>query len=137
MVCVRRAGVQPDMMALSKGITAGYFPFGIAAVHKRLEPAFEGMAGLLPHGFTNCGHPVGCAAAMAMTTVDDDPRRRRCFTMSATLRDGNNASRQRRRFATATTLRDGSDASRRRRRFATVTATATTLRDGSDASRRR
>jgi len=62
---VRRAGVQPDMMALSKGITAGYFPFGIAAVHKRLEPAFEGLANMLPHGFTNCGHPMGCAAAVA------------------------------------------------------------------------
>ena len=62
---VRLAGVQPDLMSLSKGLTAGYFPFGVAAVHARLVHAFEGAPNLMPHGFTNCGHPVGCAAAIA------------------------------------------------------------------------
>jgi adenosylmethionine-8-amino-7-oxononanoate aminotransferase/thioesterase domain-containing protein len=62
---VQHWGVSPDMLALGKGFTAGYFPYGAVVLHGRLEHAFSGKT-VLMHGHTNCGHPVGCSAALAV-----------------------------------------------------------------------
>lgn len=59
-------GVWPDMMAVSKGLAAGFFPMSATIVHEeiyqRLMHAAPG-AGLW-HGFTMNGNPAGCAAAL-------------------------------------------------------------------------
>ena len=60
--------VQPDMMCTAKAITSGYFPLGATLINQRIADAFEaeaGSAGMLGHGYTYSGHPVGCAAAIA------------------------------------------------------------------------
>ena len=63
---VQQYGIEPDMMLLSKGITAGYYPFGAVLLNKSLEECFDAPEKMLLHGHTNCGQPVGCAAAIAV-----------------------------------------------------------------------
>lgn len=61
-------GVKPDMICLAKAITSGYFPMGALVVNERLERAFKNNTdamGIISHGYTYSGHPVGCAAALA------------------------------------------------------------------------
>ena len=61
-------GVQPDIMTIAKAITNGYFPFGAALLSHEIAEAFEsetGAGGLIGHGYTYSGHPVGAAAGIA------------------------------------------------------------------------
>lgn len=61
-------GVKPDIMCLAKAITSGYFPMGAVMLNARIEAAFRSNAdamGIISHGYTYSGHPVGCAAALA------------------------------------------------------------------------
>ena len=60
--------VKPDMMTAAKAITSGYFPLGATMVNGLVAEAFESRKdgfGLIGHGYTYSGHPVGCAAALA------------------------------------------------------------------------
>jgi adenosylmethionine-8-amino-7-oxononanoate aminotransferase len=72
-------GVKPDIMCLAKAITSGYFPLGATLVNERVAKAYlddESGEGGLMHGYTYCGHPVGCAAALAcldLTVKEDLP----------------------------------------------------------------
>lgn len=64
----RHWGVQPDLMTTAKAITNGYFPFGAVMIGGKVIEAFEqddSGKGLIGHGYTYSGHPVGCAAALA------------------------------------------------------------------------
>lgn len=58
--------IQPDIVVISKCLTAGYYPMGAIliseAVHADLMQAC-GEFGEFPHGFTAGGNPVGCAIA--------------------------------------------------------------------------
>lgn len=73
---VRAWGVKPDMMCFAKGLSAGYVPLAATVVNDRVALAFENnqdFGGLLMHGYTGSGHPVGCAAALAcMDIVERD-----------------------------------------------------------------
>jgi adenosylmethionine-8-amino-7-oxononanoate aminotransferase len=56
------------MMTTAKAITSGYFPLGATLVNGMVAEAFESSKdgfGLIGHGYTYSGHPVGCAAALA------------------------------------------------------------------------
>jgi adenosylmethionine-8-amino-7-oxononanoate aminotransferase len=60
--------VTPDMMCIAKAITCGYFPLGATLLGKKVATAIEGNKdafGVLGHGYTYSGHPVGCAAGIA------------------------------------------------------------------------
>lgn len=60
--------VKPDMMAIAKAITSGYFPLGATLVGAKVAEAFEADTtsfGAIGHGYTYSGHPVGCAAGIA------------------------------------------------------------------------
>ena len=54
----------PDMMALAKGITSSYFPLSATMVSDRIASLLIREGGEFYHGFTNSGHPVGCAVAI-------------------------------------------------------------------------
>ena len=61
-------GLEPDLMTLSKGLTSGYVPMSAAVVSEKVwqvlldaSPRF----GAFEHGYTNSGHPVAAAAALA------------------------------------------------------------------------
>src|SRR5574340_1248879 len=61
-------GVTPDIMALSKGITAGYLPLAATMTTQEVYDAFLGEYRELKtffHGHTFTGNPVACAAALA------------------------------------------------------------------------
>lgn len=61
-------GVQPDMMATAKAVTNAFFPFGATMLSSKVVDVFESNSdarGVIGHGYTNSGHPVGSAAALA------------------------------------------------------------------------
>ena len=63
----RRAGIQPDLMALSKGLTGGCLPMGVTMASERIFSAFVGLDPSLTlwHGHSFTANPLGCAAANA------------------------------------------------------------------------
>lgn len=62
-------GVVPDIMTLGKGLAGGYFPLSAMICRKPIAEVFWGPANVNPgfvEGHTFEGHPVACAAAMAV-----------------------------------------------------------------------
>ena len=60
--------IQPDLIAIAKGLTSAYAPLSGVLVGERVYNAMEAgsaEAGLFPHGYTYTGHPIGVAAANA------------------------------------------------------------------------
>ncbi|MBO0766584.1 MAG: aminotransferase class III-fold pyridoxal phosphate-dependent enzyme, partial [Hyphomicrobiaceae bacterium] len=62
-------GITPDLMAVAKGLGGGYAPIGAVLVGARVFDAFERGSGLFQHGHTYMGHPLACAAALAVQRV--------------------------------------------------------------------
>lgn len=61
-------GVDPDIIAISKGFGAGYAPLGAMIAHERfIEPVLT--AGGFMHGHTYAGNPLACAAGLAVLDV--------------------------------------------------------------------
>lgn len=63
-------GVKPDMVAMAKGITGGYFPMGAVAVNKKICDYYEDK--YLCTGLTYSGHVLGCATACAVLDVMEE-----------------------------------------------------------------
>jgi len=59
--------VKPDIMVMAKAITNGYIPFAAVAVNDKVYQVLEGTHFF--HGFTYCGHPTACAAALATLNI--------------------------------------------------------------------
>jgi adenosylmethionine-8-amino-7-oxononanoate aminotransferase len=78
----QRAGIHPDLMALSKGLTGGFLPMGVTLAR---EAIFEGFIGTTPgltlfHGHSFTANPLGCAAALAsLTLLQERPERHQGF----------------------------------------------------------
>lgn len=58
-------GIEPDMMTMAKGITAGYLPLSAVGVSDRIAAALLREGGEFAHGYTYSGHPAACAVALA------------------------------------------------------------------------
>ncbi len=59
-------GIKPDIIALAKGLAAGYAPLGAMLADNRIiEPVLN--SGGFQHGFTYAGNPLACAAGLAVT----------------------------------------------------------------------
>lgn len=63
-------GVKVDMMAMAKGITAGYLPLGAVMVDELIAHSFDDKP--LPLGLTYSAHPVSCAAAVAVLDIYEE-----------------------------------------------------------------
>jgi adenosylmethionine-8-amino-7-oxononanoate aminotransferase len=61
--------VVPDIVTLGKGLGAGYQPIGAVVCTSEVYDAVASGSGALKHGQTYNGHPVGCAAALAVQNV--------------------------------------------------------------------
>jgi adenosylmethionine-8-amino-7-oxononanoate aminotransferase len=62
-------GIVPDLITIAKGLGGGYQPIGAVLAHKRIVQAMSRGSGFFQHGHTYLGHPVACAAALAVQRV--------------------------------------------------------------------
>jgi adenosylmethionine-8-amino-7-oxononanoate aminotransferase len=62
-------GISPDIMAIAKGLGGGYMPIGATLASGRIVEAFAKGSGLFHHGHTYIGHPLACAASLAVQKV--------------------------------------------------------------------
>lgn len=70
-----QAGITPDFLCLSKGLTAGMLPFAATVTTERIFDGFRGgPERTFFYGHSYCGNPIGCAAAHAvLDTFEQDP----------------------------------------------------------------
>ncbi len=69
------AGVAPDVVCLSKGLTGGFLPMGATAVRAALFDAFlsEDRRRTFFHGHSFTANPIACAAALASLALLREP----------------------------------------------------------------
>ncbi|MCJ7451683.1 MAG: adenosylmethionine--8-amino-7-oxononanoate transaminase [Steroidobacteraceae bacterium] len=77
MFACEQAGISPDFMCLSKGLTGGYLPLSVVLAGERVYEAFydeysQLRAFLHSHSYT--GNPLACAAALATLSIFDEDR---------------------------------------------------------------
>jgi adenosylmethionine-8-amino-7-oxononanoate aminotransferase len=67
MFACQRAGLSPDLVALSKGLTGGFLPMGVTMASEALYSSFMGPdpQHSFFHGHSFTANPLGCAAALA------------------------------------------------------------------------
>lgn len=61
--------VVPDLVTIAKGLGGGYQPVGAVLAQRRIVDAMSRGSGFFQHGHTYLGHPVACAAALAVHRV--------------------------------------------------------------------
>jgi hypothetical protein len=62
-------GIAPDLMAIAKGLGGGYAPIGALLVREKIFETVAGGSGAFQHSHTYMGHPLACAAALAVQRV--------------------------------------------------------------------
>ncbi len=62
-------GVVPDLVTIAKGLGGGYQPIGAVLAQRKIVEAMSRGSGFFQHGHTYLGHPVACAAALAVQRV--------------------------------------------------------------------
>jgi adenosylmethionine-8-amino-7-oxononanoate aminotransferase len=62
-------GIAPDIMTIAKGLGGSYQPIGATLMSKTIFQAFAQGSGAFQHGHTYIGHPLACAAALAVQKV--------------------------------------------------------------------
>jgi taurine--2-oxoglutarate transaminase len=63
-------GIVPDMIAMAKGLTSGYLPFGCLMVSEKIASKYDDT--MLALGLTYSAHPVSCAAALETLKIYED-----------------------------------------------------------------
>jgi hypothetical protein len=67
-------GVEPDVMAVAKGLAGGYLPLGVAVYSERVAGPILARHGAPLTGHTFTGHTTACAAGVAVQTVVERER---------------------------------------------------------------
>jgi adenosylmethionine-8-amino-7-oxononanoate aminotransferase len=67
-------GVVPDLVAVAKGLGAGYQPIGALLIEKKISEAVTAGSGFFQHGHTYIGHAAACAGALAVQKRLHDDR---------------------------------------------------------------
>ena len=85
-------GVVPDLVAVGKGLGAGYQPVAAMIASSRVYETIAGGSGFFQHGHTYLGHAAACAGALAVqrAIVEEDllaSVRERGAGLAARLRD--------------------------------------------------
>jgi taurine--2-oxoglutarate transaminase len=65
-------GIVPDMIAMAKGLTSGYLPFGCLMVSDKIAAKYDDN--VLALGLTYSAHPVACAAALEVISIYEDEK---------------------------------------------------------------
>jgi len=71
MFAMEQAGVTPDLVCLSKGLTAGFLPMAATIASERIYESFLGdtFYTAFAHGHSFTANPLGCAAGVASLEV--------------------------------------------------------------------
>jgi hypothetical protein len=69
MYAIEQEGVAPDIIAVAKGLAAGYQPIGAVLASSTIVDCLRNGSGAFLHGHTYIGHPVAAAAALAVQQV--------------------------------------------------------------------
>ncbi len=77
MFACNHAGITPDIMCLSKGLTGGYMPMALFVTTQKIYDAFyadynEGKAFM--HSHTYSGNPLACSAAIEVLNILEDEK---------------------------------------------------------------
>lgn len=77
MFACNHAGISPDIMCLSKGLTGGYMPMAIFVTTQKIFDAFyadynSGKAFM--HSHTYSGNPLACSAAIEVLNILEDEK---------------------------------------------------------------
>ena len=59
-------GIVPDLVAVAKGLGAGYQPIGALLVSREISETIMRGSGFFQHGHTYIGHAAACAGALAV-----------------------------------------------------------------------
>ncbi|VXB58435.1 conserved hypothetical protein [Burkholderia sp. 8Y] len=62
-------GVSPDILAIAKGLGAGYQPIGATLLSNEIFDTIVGGSGFFQHGHTYIGHATACAGALEVQKV--------------------------------------------------------------------
>ena len=62
-------GISPDLMVVAKGLGGGYAPIGALMMQDDIFQAVAHGSGAFQHTHTYMGHPLACAAALAVQRV--------------------------------------------------------------------
>ena len=78
LLACEQAGVQPDFVCLSKGLTGGYLPLSVVLTTDAVYQAFwdDDVARGFLHSHSYTGNPLACSAALATLELLDDARLR-------------------------------------------------------------
>ena len=60
--------IEPDILTIAKGLGAGYQPIGAMLCSGAIYDSVAHGTGFFQHGHTYIGHPVACAAALAVVS---------------------------------------------------------------------
>ena len=82
-------GISPDLMAIAKGLGGGYAPIGALLIEDKIFNTLAEGSGAFLHSHTYMGHPLACAAALAVQRVI-----RRDKLLENVRRQGNYLSRR-------------------------------------------
>ncbi|MDJ0612636.1 MAG: aspartate aminotransferase family protein [Rhizobiaceae bacterium] len=62
-------GIVPDIVAIAKGLGAGYQPIGAILCTDTIYKAIEDGSGFFQHGYTYLAHPAACAGSHAVVSA--------------------------------------------------------------------
>ncbi|NRA87168.1 MAG: aminotransferase class III-fold pyridoxal phosphate-dependent enzyme [Rhizobiales bacterium] len=68
-------GMEPDMIALAKGLSSSYFPISAVLISDEIYNSLKKInndGSLFGHGFTNSGHPVGAAIVLETLAIYEE-----------------------------------------------------------------
>ena len=83
----QQEGIAPDLMTIAKGLGGGYEPIGAVLLSRHIYDAFARGSGFFQHGHTYMGHPMACAAGLAVQeTIRRDDLLKNVTAMGALLR---------------------------------------------------
>ncbi len=74
----QQANIQPDLIAISKGLTAGFLPMGITLSKEKIFQSFvsDSPEKTFWHGHSFTANPLGCAAANAsLDLLENEPNK--------------------------------------------------------------
>ncbi len=69
MFACESEGIIPDILCIAKGLGAGYQPIGAMICSSKLYQTIKDGSGYFQHGHTYIGHPVACAASLAVVNA--------------------------------------------------------------------